>query len=55
MTIEQLFEDLSVMERLDSMIDRCVKRLLMVRGAKSMSPTEIEAPSTTRKRLAAAQ
>jgi len=35
-TVEHLFEELSVMERLDGLIDKCIKRLLMVRGVKSM-------------------
>jgi len=38
-TIERLFKDLDVIDRLDGMIDRCLKRLLMVRGVKSMSAT----------------
>ena len=52
-TIENMFDDWTVIERLDAMIDRCVKRLLMVRGVKSMS---ISAPaaSSNRKRPTAA-
>jgi hypothetical protein len=53
-TIERLFEDLSVIDRLDGMIDRYLKRLLMVRGVKSMSPPATAAPLPPRKRLAAA-
>jgi hypothetical protein len=51
-TIERLFEELTVFDRLDGMIDRCVKRLLMVRGVKSMSQTS--APSASRRQLTAA-
>jgi hypothetical protein len=42
-TVEHLLEELSVVERLDGLIDRCIKRLLMVRGVKSMT---IEPPET---------
>jgi len=52
-TIKNMFDDWTVIERLDAMIDRCVKRLLMVWGVKSMS---ISAPaaSSNRKRPTAA-
>ena len=50
-TIEDLLEEWSVIDRLDGMIDRCLKRLLMVRGVKSMSPSVSEASSPPRKRL----
>jgi len=53
-TIEHLLEECSVIDRLDGMIDRCIKRLLMVRGVKSMSPSVSEASSPRRKRLTAA-
>lgn len=36
-TIEYLESELDLMDRLDGLIDRCVKRLLMVRGLKSLS------------------
>jgi hypothetical protein len=36
-TIPGLMKDLEVQDRLDSMIDRCLKRLLYVRGLKSIS------------------
>jgi hypothetical protein len=36
-TIEYLERELDLMDRLDGFIDRCVKRLLMVRGLKSIS------------------
>jgi hypothetical protein len=52
-TIEQLLEDLSVIDRLDSMIDRCIKLLLlMVRGVKSLAASSDT--SHSRKRLSAA-
>jgi hypothetical protein len=53
-TIGRLFEELAVIDRLNGMIDRCVKRLLMVRGVKSMSPTTTAASSSCRRRLTAA-
>jgi hypothetical protein len=51
-TIQQLLEDLSVIDRLDSMIDRCIKRLLLVRGVKSLAASSDT--SHSRKRLSAA-
>jgi hypothetical protein len=36
-TIEYYQEQLVVLDRINGNIDRCVKRLLLVRGAKSMS------------------
>ena len=36
-TIDGLIGDLEVQERLNSLIDRCLKRLLYVRGLKSIS------------------
>lgn len=36
-TIDHLVTELQVMERLDGIIDRCLKRLLVVRGVKSIS------------------
>jgi hypothetical protein len=54
-SIESLLQELSIIDRLDGMIDRCLKRLLFVRGLKSISAsssTSPEAPHT--KRLAAA-
>jgi hypothetical protein len=38
-TIAGLMNELNVIERLDGLIDRCLKRLLMVRGVKSLSLT----------------
>ncbi|HEY7229538.1 MAG TPA: hypothetical protein VH558_04125 [Pseudolabrys sp.] len=36
-TTDYLLDELAVLDRLDASIDRCLKRLLMVRGVKSMS------------------
>jgi hypothetical protein len=36
-TTDHLLRELSIAERLEDMIDRCIKRLLMVRGYKSLS------------------
>jgi hypothetical protein len=36
-TTEYLLDELSVVERLDSIIDRCLMRLLRVRGLKSLA------------------
>jgi hypothetical protein len=36
-TIDGLMKELYIKERLDGLIDRCLKRLLMVRGVKSIS------------------
>lgn len=52
-TTQYLLDELSVIDRLDGMIDRCVKRLLMVRGVKSLSLSPATTP-TSRKRLDAA-
>ena len=37
-TIEGLMKELSIKERLDGLISKCLKQLLMVRGVKSISP-----------------
>ena len=39
-----LMNELNVSERLDGLIDKCLKRLLMVRGVKSLSLTSPSAP-----------
>jgi hypothetical protein len=44
-TLERLLADLGVEDRLDAMIDRCMKRLLLLRGFKSMAATPASAPS----------
>ena len=36
-TVDRLIKELEVLARLDALIDRCIKRLLLVRGLKSMS------------------
>ena len=36
-TLGRLMKELEVQDRLDAAIDRCIKRLLLVRGLKSMS------------------
>jgi hypothetical protein len=35
-TLEGLAKQLAILDRLDSMIDRCLKRLLLIRGLKSL-------------------
>lgn len=52
-TIDRLLSELSVVDRLDGMIDRCIKRLLLVRGLKSISSSESKASSPP-KRITAA-
>jgi hypothetical protein len=48
-TLEGLDRSLAIQERLDSMIDKCLKRLLFVRGLKSISTASSSPP---RERLA---
>lgn len=36
-TTDYLLKEFDIVERINGMIDRCVKRLLMIRGAKSLS------------------
>jgi hypothetical protein len=43
-TFQGLANELEVHDRLDAMIDRCIKRLLMARGLKSMSISSPPAP-----------
>jgi hypothetical protein len=52
-TIDHLSSELTVMDRLDGMLDRCIKRLLLARGCKSISASSTTAP-TPPKRLTAA-
>ena len=47
-TIDRLFEELGVIDRIDSSIDRCLKRLLLVRGVKSIAPSSSIAPEQLR-------
>jgi hypothetical protein len=44
-TLDRLMQDLTVEDRLDAMIDKCMKRLLFVRGLKSISSTGSSVPS----------
>ena len=44
-TIEGLMKELDAMERLDGMINRCLKQLLLVRGIKSL-PSEASSTSS---------
>jgi hypothetical protein len=54
-TTGHLEHELSILDRLDGMIDRCLKRLLFVRGLKSISSSSATAaPSPPRTRLPAA-
>lgn len=41
---DRLMKDLEVQDRLDAMIDKCRKRLLFVRGIKSISNASPAAP-----------
>ena len=43
-TVDCLMRDLEVQDRLDSMIGKCLKRLLFLRGLKSISSTSYSAP-----------
>jgi len=36
--MDHLLQDLAVVERLDAMVDKCLKRLLLLRGLKSLRP-----------------
>jgi hypothetical protein len=43
-TVDCLIRDLVVQERLDAMIDKCLKRLLFLRGLKSISAASSSSP-----------
>jgi hypothetical protein len=43
-TIRRLMKDLELVERLDAIIDKCLRRLLMVRGVKSVAPAPPSEP-----------
>jgi hypothetical protein len=43
-TVDRLLRDLGVEERLDAIIDKCLKRLLFLRGLKSLSTASSSAP-----------
>jgi hypothetical protein len=49
-TTQHMFEEFSVLDRLDSYFERCVKRLLLMRGAKSVSSLASTASKKSRKR-----
>ena len=53
-TTDHLERELLILDRLDGMIDRCLKRLLFVRGLKSISSSSAPEPSRPRKGLPAA-
>jgi hypothetical protein len=54
-TVDHLMRDLEIEERLNGLIDRCIKRLLLVRGLKSISLSSSTAPSQSHiKKLSAA-
>lgn len=48
---EALLKELEVEERLDALIEKCLKRLLLARGVKSIAPSADVAPSTRPPRL----
>ena len=50
-TLDQLMKDLAVEERLDSMIDKYLKRLLFLKGLESLSPSSQTAPPVRRQKL----
>jgi hypothetical protein len=54
-TIEQFMNALAVEERLDAMIDRCLKRLLFLRGLKSLAPAKSSSQPPAQKRLRSVQ
>jgi predicted transcriptional regulator len=49
-TFDGLSKELDIQERLDAAISRCLKRLLLVRGIKSISETSL--PTSGQKRIA---
>ena len=50
--LARLMKELDVEERLDAMIDRLIKRLLFLRGLKSVTSSEVMAlPSSAPKSL----
>jgi hypothetical protein len=52
-TPDYLLDELSLVDRLDGMIDRCLKRLLFIRGVKSISSPSSERSDRSRiKRIA---
>jgi hypothetical protein len=53
-TIERLVKELELIDRLDSLIDRALKRLLMIRGVKSISASPLPNGAQSRRTLPAA-
>jgi hypothetical protein len=51
-TTEYLLGELDIIERINGMIDRCIKRLLMIRGAKSLSESSTNIPLSRGKKAA---
>jgi hypothetical protein len=51
-TPDQMLKELSLIERLDGMIARCLKQLLLARGVKSISAAPAEPSQTQLKRIA---
>ena len=45
-TVDRLLQDLAVVERLDAIVDKCLKRLLFLRGLKSLKPPLPPVPGT---------
>lgn len=43
-TVDRLMKDLEIIERLDALFDKCVKRLLMARGLKSITSSSSSTP-----------
>ena len=43
-TVDRLLQDLAVEERVDAIIDKCLKRLLFLRGLKSLPPVPSSLP-----------
>jgi hypothetical protein len=52
-TFDSLLNELQLVERLDGVIDRCLKRLLMVRGLKSLSLSAAAVPSGAERKVIA--
>jgi hypothetical protein len=46
-TLNRLMKELDVEQRFDAMIDRLIKRLLFVRGLKSIASSEVMPPSSS--------
>jgi hypothetical protein len=49
-TLKRLMKELEVEERLDAMIDRLIKRLLFLRGLKSITSSAATASASTTKK-----